>query len=310
MAAGYYSGYREDGTFESKTFTYDESGGEMDHKLITSEMPSHNHDNGDYKYILRRTRSDTSDSQDSTGSTEPDVKYPDTMSSAGGDVEHNNLQPYYVLYACIKSQDDANFTSVSTFQNYKLTTNTNIDTIETDIDTIENQITSLVNETTFVKSRVTELEIGQADTENDVETLFVNVDELQNETVILSNDITSLESESETLVNSVEILETEIDIIADIIFRGGFGNNTSDSLDYTDLYNLDLKTNTTQLNDKIDSLYTLLNIVTATTTTPPTTTTTPATTTTNIINAAAPNAKWKWKMKKTHFCFVFNCLFI
>ena len=144
----YHSGYHEDGTFESKTFTYSESSGEMDHKLTTCEMSIHNHNNDKYQYNLHHTGYDTLDGQDST-SDEPDVEHAATTQSADRYVAHNNLQPYYLLCACIKSEDDVNFTSVSTFPNYKLTTEINIDTIETDNDTIEGRITSLVNDTTF-----------------------------------------------------------------------------------------------------------------------------------------------------------------
>ena len=135
----YYSGYREDITFESKTFTYSESGGEIDHKLTKRAMPIHNHNNGKYQYILHLTGHGTSDGQDST-SDESEVEHAAAMQSADGDGAHNNLRSCYVLYACVKSEDDANFTSVSTFQNCKLTTDTNIDTIEADIDTIEDQL--------------------------------------------------------------------------------------------------------------------------------------------------------------------------
>jgi len=80
------------------TFTLGTSGGEYKHKLTIAEMPSHNHD------IATRVTSANTFEMPATDSNGATNTYP-TL-SAGGDLPHNNIQPYLVTNYIIKALPD------------------------------------------------------------------------------------------------------------------------------------------------------------------------------------------------------------
>ncbi|ANM04660.1 microcystin-dependent protein [Rhizobium phaseoli] len=80
---------------------YQDSGGEEMHKLSVAELPSHNHANGQFKYMLTSNGSWTiaaSGQDDSSG--EPNLAHMGEIQPLGGDQPHNNMQPYYTLTFC------------------------------------------------------------------------------------------------------------------------------------------------------------------------------------------------------------------
>ena len=77
--------------------TVEETGGAKTHTLSLSEIPSHNHANGSYQYLMRSDGSATIADTDST-SGEPNLASQGAIQAAGGGGAHNNLQPYIVVY--------------------------------------------------------------------------------------------------------------------------------------------------------------------------------------------------------------------
>jgi microcystin-dependent protein len=64
-------------------------------------LPSHNHANGQFKYMLTSNGSWTiaaSGQDDSSG--EPNLAHMGEIQPVGGDQPHNNMQPYYTLTYC------------------------------------------------------------------------------------------------------------------------------------------------------------------------------------------------------------------
>jgi microcystin-dependent protein len=75
------------------------TGGEINHQLVTSEMPSHVHSITPPNCASESNSGYTVSGNDSIG-TEPIFPY--NSASTGGDGAHNNLQPYIVTLHCIK----------------------------------------------------------------------------------------------------------------------------------------------------------------------------------------------------------------
>ena len=77
------------------TFNHGEVGGATKHRLLTNEMPSHSHS---VNTNAQNGRSDNANDRDvmvpGTGNK--------TTSSTGGDLPHNNMQPYIAVYTIIK----------------------------------------------------------------------------------------------------------------------------------------------------------------------------------------------------------------
>jgi hypothetical protein len=90
-------GKASSGTFDTLNAT---GGAETDsHTLTLNEIPSHNHNNGSYQYLLLSNGSATIADTDST-SGEPNLAQQGAIQAAGGGAAHTHdiLQPYIVVY--------------------------------------------------------------------------------------------------------------------------------------------------------------------------------------------------------------------
>jgi len=79
-----------------------ESGGAEQHKLSVSEMPSHDHTRGDYKYLLKSNSYNTYHGKDDRTKGEPNLKRIARLKLSGGGKPHNNMPPFIALYYCQK----------------------------------------------------------------------------------------------------------------------------------------------------------------------------------------------------------------
>jgi len=77
------------------------TGGENEHTLTITEMPTHNHNEGNFSRLLQWTGTGTTGSVDNT-TYEPNIVTFGTIQPAGGGQAHNNLQPYIVMNYIIK----------------------------------------------------------------------------------------------------------------------------------------------------------------------------------------------------------------
>ena len=90
-------GKASSGTFGTLNAT---GGSETDsHTLTLSEIPSHNHSNGSYQYLLKSDSHHTLKDSDST-SGEPNLASQGAIQAAGGGGAHTHdiVQPYIVVY--------------------------------------------------------------------------------------------------------------------------------------------------------------------------------------------------------------------
>jgi len=97
--------YIKDGTTTTEQLTVGSKGGEFNHKLVTSEMPSHNH-------CVRYGKNTTSgnpqgsfgawswynNSFEQFSSAVTRLSINATQSSVGGNAVHNNMPPYMAVY--------------------------------------------------------------------------------------------------------------------------------------------------------------------------------------------------------------------
>ena len=97
LAAGVAKGASDDiGKFELLN-----SGGEYLHQLTVDEMPTHNHDAGEGKYLVQRVGYNTETGVDSIENT-IDIRTGFRIKEAGGGLPHNNIPPYLVMNFCHK----------------------------------------------------------------------------------------------------------------------------------------------------------------------------------------------------------------
>ncbi len=84
-------------------YTLKETGGQDEVTLTVDEMPSHNHNNGDFKYILKVDGTQTTDHTNEDSDTEPNVSQTAALQSRGGGQAHENRPLYYALNYIIKA---------------------------------------------------------------------------------------------------------------------------------------------------------------------------------------------------------------
>lgn len=83
------------------------TGGEETHVLNLTEIPAHDHHNGDYDRLMKMDGNSTTtgtnlDASNALGN-EPNLAYSAGIQSAGGGAAHNNMPPYLVMNWIIKT---------------------------------------------------------------------------------------------------------------------------------------------------------------------------------------------------------------
>jgi microcystin-dependent protein len=79
--------------------TVGDVGGEELHVLTIAEMPSHNHNNEGYQYLLTANGQWTAKFGDDS-QNEPNLAHMAPLVASGGGQAHNNMQPFVVLKYC------------------------------------------------------------------------------------------------------------------------------------------------------------------------------------------------------------------
>lgn len=102
LSAGNFEQRSIDGRLEKFTYTSGQIGGEVFHKLTKSEMPKHNHSDGEFSHLLRSNCDLTNSIGHDRSCGEPDIYNSRVMIDQGNDEPHNNMPPYIVLKACRK----------------------------------------------------------------------------------------------------------------------------------------------------------------------------------------------------------------
>lgn len=147
VGAGNYSGINENGEMETKEYISGEYSGEMYHTLTEEELPTHNHNNGTFMYLLQSNGNFTFSSSVTSGDynkttigeiLEPNLDSVKAIKSVGKNASHNNLQPYYVLNACIKIENESKIETINQqlldLQNLVLNLTDRLNQVENDLN--------------------------------------------------------------------------------------------------------------------------------------------------------------------------------
>lgn len=92
-------GTGDDGT-DSQTFTANSTGGEYKHKLTVEEMPSHAHK---LQFRGGPNAQDSYPFADNKPMLQGSNAYGKWVDNTGGDVPHNNIQPYVTVYFWVRT---------------------------------------------------------------------------------------------------------------------------------------------------------------------------------------------------------------
>lgn len=81
-----------------------DQGGEETHKLTDDEIPIHDHQDGDWKYLVRQDGKGTTSTKTDTKGNEINIKQGAEVKPFGKGLAHNNMPPYIAMHFCKKTR--------------------------------------------------------------------------------------------------------------------------------------------------------------------------------------------------------------
>ncbi len=105
VGAGLYNGTNNVGTYESRSFPFNGTGGTLTEQLTIDQMPNHTHTNGEFNQLSRIVGDYTNVDYD-LDPAQPDLKNTGSMLYQGGDQAHNNMPPHKNYNYCEKITND------------------------------------------------------------------------------------------------------------------------------------------------------------------------------------------------------------